>query len=739
MSHKKSVRGCVAALVFACALVGTPSIAAQADTVATTIGVVDYPNSVAINPAGTFAYVTGGSGVVSKIDLATDTVVATITGGDAIGLAINPVGTFAYVANTWAGTVSKIDLATDSVVATIAVANPYSVAINPAGTFAYVTNPDISSGGVSKINLATDTVVATITAGSQPTGLAIDSEGTFAYVANSNSGSVSKINLATDTVVATITVGSEPNFLAINPAGSFAYVVNSIGTVSKINLATDTVVTTISVGVSAKGIAINPAGTFAYVTRQEFTGTISKINLVTDTVVATISVGYQPFSVAINPAGTFAYVPSGVVDSNNNYLSARVSKIALLATDPQTITFTELSTQLTGVKTVALSAAASSNLAVAFTSATAAVCTVSGSTVTLVTPGSCTINANQNGGSGWDAATQVSRTFTILPSPPAGEVGVSIKNGDSYVNTKQVTLNLIWPEYATAARISNDGGFAASKTQTKDLAASVDWELDDTVKGIYTKVVYVRFNGVADTTKTYSDDIILDTTAPTIETSSALAASSSVDLSLKATDDITGVNKVEIRNDTKTVTKDYATKVSVPMADLALTVSSSGVRKSATTAVDIRVSDNAGNWTGWQTVTVAGLTKTPVVTTPVVTTPEVKTPVVTTPVVTTPEVKAPVVTTPEVKAPVVTTPKVKAPAVTLKKSVTAKSIAAFAKLKVLSTSKVSLKVISRYAKYCKVSGKTLRGVKAGTCKVTVRVAPKKGKASSKTVTLKVTK
>jgi hypothetical protein len=282
-----------------------------------------------------------------------------------------------------------------------------------------------------------------------------------------------------------------------------------------------------------------------------------------------------------------------------------------------------------------------------------------------------------------------------------------------------VKLNLVWPEYATEARISNDGGFAASKTQTKDLAASIDWELDDSVKGVYTKVVYVRFNGVADTTKTYSDDIILDTTAPTIESSSASAASSSVDVSLKATDDITGVNKVEIRNDTKIVKKDYATKVSIPMADLALSVSSSGVRKSATTAVDIRVSDNAGNWTGWQTVTVAGLTKTPAVTTPEVTTPEVKTPVV---------------TTPEVK-----TSMAKAPVVTLKKSTPAKTIASYAKLKVKTGSVVSLKLSSKSTKYCKVIKSTLKGLKVGTCTVTVTVKPKAGRSTSKTVTLKVTK
>ena len=79
------------------------------------------------------------------------------------------------------------------------------------------------------------------------------------------------------------------------------------------------------------------------------------------------------------------------------------------------------------------------------------------------------------------------------------------------------------------------------------------------------------------------------------------------------------------------------------------------------------------------------------------------------------------------------------PKVTLSKSATAKSIAIYGKLVVLSTSKVTVKVLSGYSKYCKVSGASLKGLKTGLCKVTVTVTPKKGKSTSKTVALKVTK
>ena len=79
------------------------------------------------------------------------------------------------------------------------------------------------------------------------------------------------------------------------------------------------------------------------------------------------------------------------------------------------------------------------------------------------------------------------------------------------------------------------------------------------------------------------------------------------------------------------------------------------------------------------------------------------------------------------------------PKLTKAKSVVAKSIATYAKLKMDSTSKFSLKVASGYAKFCKVSGTKLKGLKIGTCKVSVTVTPKKGAALTKTVTIKVTK
>jgi Cadherin-like beta sandwich domain len=61
-----------------------------------------------------------------------------------------------------------------------------------------------------------------------------------------------------------------------------------------------------------------------------------------------------------------------------------------------------------------------------------------------------------------------------------------------------------------------------------------------------------------------------------------------------------------------------------------------------------------------------------------------------------------------------------------------------AKATVPSGGKYSLKIASTYAKVCKVSGTGVKTLKAGTCKVSITITPKAGRASTKTVTLKVT-
>lgn len=86
--------------------------------------------------------------------------------------------------------------------------------------------------------------------------------------------------------------------------------------------------------------------------------------------------------------------------------------------DPQSITFNALSNKSATDANFDVTATASSGLAVSFTSATSSICTVTTSgTVDILKGGTCTINADQSGGTSgatsYAAASQVIQSFTV--------------------------------------------------------------------------------------------------------------------------------------------------------------------------------------------------------------------------------------------------------------------------------------------------------------------------------------
>jgi len=91
-----------------------------------------------------------------------------------------------------------------------------------------------------------------------------------------------------------------------------------------------------------------------------------------------------------------------------------VSQSFLVNSETQTITFPVIAAQTAG-STLNLSATATSGLAVSFASLSPAICTVSGSTASLVAAGTCTIQASQAGNNQYSAAPNVSQGFMVNP------------------------------------------------------------------------------------------------------------------------------------------------------------------------------------------------------------------------------------------------------------------------------------------------------------------------------------
>ena len=209
----------------------------------------------------------------------------------------------------------------------------------------------------------------------------------------------------------------------------------------------------------------------------------------------------------------------------------------------------------------------------------------------------------------------------VRKSAPATRSSVSVNAGNPYTNTKNVVLDISWPNYATTMEISNDGGFPASQTKSFSVGDKIEWALDDSIYGLYTKVVYVRFDGgnLRIDDKVYSDDVVLDTTAPKLNSASSAKGSGAVDASMvsgissftnsdirlakkaksttkvvriktKAKDERSGLGKVQVAlsaSGASAVTVPYKTQIKVT------------VPKSAK-KVWVRVSDGAGNWSKWK-------------------------------------------------------------------------------------------------------------------------------------------
>lgn len=100
----------------------------------------------------------------------------------------------------------------------------------------------------------------------------------------------------------------------------------------------------------------------------------------------------------------------------------------------QTISFAAPSGVTLGQADSDLGAAATSDLAVSYTSTTTGVCTIAGGMLHRVAPGTCTVAADQAGGGGWNPAPQVQRTFTIAKATQtisfAAPSGVALGDAD---------------------------------------------------------------------------------------------------------------------------------------------------------------------------------------------------------------------------------------------------------------------------------------------------------------------
>jgi hypothetical protein len=187
----------------------------------------------------------------------------------------------------------------------------------------------------------------------------------------------------------------------------------------------------------------------------------------------------------------------------------------------------------------------------------------------------------------------------VLPAAPEDrEPGVSIDDGADFTNNAKVKLHLGWDGLLDRVKVSNDGGFAPSKTKEIKIRQEgpLDWTVVELAAERIPRTVYVKFHYVAYgwQKQTYTDDIILDTVEPqivsatTTQSGAATLAAAQRTLRVKAKDNKSGIVSMQVstgkpRKKAKVVTYRKAVKVN------------------GTGRVFVRVRDGAGNWSKWRT------------------------------------------------------------------------------------------------------------------------------------------
>ncbi|MFZ4859985.1 MAG: MBG domain-containing protein, partial [Desulfuromonadaceae bacterium] len=216
--------------------------------------------------------------------------------------------------------------------------------------------------------------------------------------------------------------------------------------------------------------------TFTY---QEGTLTVYRaVPVITWSNPATITygttLGTTQLNATANVAGSFSYTPAAATimatgngqtlsvtftpTDTDNYTGGTASVTINVAQAAQTISFGTAPTVLVNGSGTVIATGGGSTAPVVLTSTTPAVCSISGSTVTGITAGSCIVAANQAADNNYSAAAQVTQTITIgkaaqtvtfgtTPTVPVNGTGtVSVTGGGS---TSPVVLSSTTPLVCT--------------------------------------------------------------------------------------------------------------------------------------------------------------------------------------------------------------------------------------------------------------------------------------------------
>lgn len=305
--------GALALLALIASATTSRAAAIPALTLAQTLRVSGEPWDIAIDPAGTRAFVTDATeNTLDVFDLATGSVVAYVPTGERPNH-IALLGSRAYVSNFDGRSVTVVDLTTLQAVEDIA-AGGLGLAADPASGRLYAA----AGSRIAVLDTATDRLVASIAApaGANLWGLAFDAKTRRLFATDIANPRVLAIDVSTNTVVGEVAIDAPARF-GIGAAAGKVFVASDTDRAAQLTLidaATLRVLSKTTAPAFASGLAFDGASTVYAVSQAEHAVTaVSTTSYLVTSARAVLDAAHAPNAVAVGPTGVIAATGGGPI------------------------------------------------------------------------------------------------------------------------------------------------------------------------------------------------------------------------------------------------------------------------------------------------------------------------------------------------------------------------------------------------------------------------------------------
>jgi YVTN family beta-propeller protein len=271
--------------------------------------------SLVMDADGKQLFVIDYDGAVLVVDTR-DYTAQTLWGGGASDVVVSPDGRYLYAAHNQvtdggvSGVVSVIDVAGATTVATVPVTDVAALTISPDGSRLYAVSSDRRSyyqypaGRLTIIDTASHAVVETVAVGACPESVTASPDGAYLYITHYDTCSVSAVNLTTGNVAA-VALRDAPLAVVFTPDSGHAYVCN-VRSLTVIDTTTNDA-DDIDTADLPRSLQLSPDGKRAYITNFG-DRTLSVVDTITNSVATTVDVPGHPEAVAVSPDGERIYV-----------------------------------------------------------------------------------------------------------------------------------------------------------------------------------------------------------------------------------------------------------------------------------------------------------------------------------------------------------------------------------------------------------------------------------------------